>query len=489
MDIVEKLKSIVGPDRVSTSKAVCRSHSYSSFWGRTWLTIPDMVVVASTTEQVSDIIKAANHYKVPVTPKGPVGMGGMGGPIKGGILLDVSPMDENIIDVKNQKVIAGAGGSFFKLSQELFKEGLLLPTAEYGPGPTVAASAVTPVVAFGKTRYGRNIDLVEGFEVVLPEGDIVRVGSMAYADSDFGPYYRYITGPDLVGMFTQANGAYGIITKVAYSCIQRPKHWAFHSYYWSLEQIHEFTDVMMQATALEMFDFHFCDKWRYEGLVKADLIPPMPDDCHFHGYLTITADSSEELQAKENIFHELCKSKGGSYLPGAGEKFFGEWPNTFCPICQPMLVKLFESARETSGATGLFIADSIDFPTSWFPEVYMKLKEVAENHGLWGDPYTIVFDGWPIRSQTMCSQTWLFTDFYDEEWMGRVMKYKDEFREWFGARGGTLQMGVPPYPEFTWNNQKSAHWLMDKIKKMLDPNDILSPGTFDIEKRECNENI
>ena len=119
----------------------------------------------------------------------------------------------------------------------------------------------------------------------------------------------------------------------------------------------------------------------------------------------------------------------------------------------------------------------------------MKLKEVAENHGLWGDPYTIVFDGWPIRSQTMCSQTWLFTDFYDEEWMGRVMKYKDEFREWFGARGGTLQMGVPPYPEFTWNNQKSAHWLMDKIKKMLDPNDILSPGTFDIERRECNENI
>ena len=50
------------------------------------------------------------------------------------------------------KAVAEAGCSFFKLAQELFKNGLMLPTAEYGPGPNVAASAITPVNARGGTR-------------------------------------------------------------------------------------------------------------------------------------------------------------------------------------------------------------------------------------------------------------------------------------------------------------------------------------------------
>mgnify|MGYP002392834427 FL=1 len=92
-----------------------------------------------------------------------------------------------LVDALNMKAVAEAGCSFFKLSQELFKTGLMLPTAPYGAGPNVAASAITPGNAFGETRYGASINLVEGLEVVLPSGEITRVGSMAYADTDFGP--------------------------------------------------------------------------------------------------------------------------------------------------------------------------------------------------------------------------------------------------------------------------------------------------------------
>ena len=478
-ELLRELKSVVGPALVSDSPAVCRTYSYSAFWGPTWLTVPQVVVVASTAEQVSAILKIANRYEVPVTPKGPVGQGGFGGPMKGGILLDLSPMSEIAIDKRNLKVIAGAGTSFFKLAQELFKVGLMLPTSEYGPGPTVASSAIFPVNAFGKTRYGRNIDLVEGFEVVLPEGEIIRVGSMAYAESDFGPYFRYITGPDLVGLFTQSNGAFGIVTKVAYGCLRAPEHWGLHAYYWPFDAVETFRDVAQECTALEIFDIHLSDRWRFSGLEKAGLIPPLPDDCYFVGYLTLNGASAEELAAKEGVVHELCRAHGGTYLPGAADHFYSEWPTVFSPSCDPMLVKLLELAYENTGATGHMICDSLNYPTSWLPQVYTKLMECAQEHGLWGDPHTVVYDGFPMKGQTICSQTWLFVDFHDQGQMERINGYRRDFRAWFGARGGTHQSGVPPYPEYSWSNQAGAHKLLQGIKKLLDPKDILSPGTFE----------
>jgi len=161
LGIVSDLAEIVGPDRVSTSDAVCLSYAFNCFMGKGIVRKPDIVVMPETAEEVSAILKVANRYKVPVTPKGAVGGAGHGGPLKGGILLDLALMDRIIlIDATNMKAVAEAGCSFFKLSQELFKNGLMLPTAAYGPGPSVAASAITPANGFGETRYGANINLV-----------------------------------------------------------------------------------------------------------------------------------------------------------------------------------------------------------------------------------------------------------------------------------------------------------------------------------------
>src|SRR4030042_5790755 len=95
----------------------------------------DIVVLAETGEQVSEIIKVANKYRVPVTPKGAMGGGGLGGTFRGGILLDLSLMEKIIsIDIESLKAVVESGCSFYKLSQELFKKGLMLPTAAYCNG-------------------------------------------------------------------------------------------------------------------------------------------------------------------------------------------------------------------------------------------------------------------------------------------------------------------------------------------------------------------
>jgi glycolate oxidase len=473
--IVNALEKIVGPDRVSTSEAVCLSYSFNCFYGKDIVRKPDIIVMAETPEQVSEILKAANQYKVPVTPKGAVGGAGTGGPLKGGILLDLALMDRIIlIDTTNMKAVTEAGCSFFKLSQELFRNGLMLPTAVYGTGPSVAASAITPVNGFGETRYGPNINLVEGFEVVLPSGDIIGVGSMAYADSDFGPYYRYITGPDLVGLFTKSNGAFGIVTKVAYRCLRRPRHWAFHSYYWPSDKIEDVTKTLMEATAVEIFSAHVNDRWR---LPVTETV--LPDDCYFVLEFMVNAENEQELNGKEQAIRDICKTHGGTYLPDFVEEVLTQWPTYF------FLMGSERSSRSTlpiSVPRGYsYIPDELVFPSSRLPEVYNKIVELCKKYGLWGSPPPTSFDGFIMNPQVISSQNVIVLDDSDPDVVERFHKFQAEFREWFGERGGMYQYRLPPaVPDNVWTNQLGAFNLLKSIKTLLDPNNILSPGTFEL---------
>ncbi|MDD4160716.1 MAG: FAD-binding oxidoreductase [Synergistaceae bacterium] len=485
MGIVEKLQNIVGPDYVSTSPDVCRAYAYNTFLSFKQANFSDMIVMPQTTQQISEVIKAANEYKVPITPKGIAGSTGHGGPLKGGILLDLVNLDKVLhVDPVNYKAVAEGGCSFFKFSQEIFKAGMMLPTSEYTCGPNVAASAITPVNAFGKTRYGRNCDLVEGFEVVLPNGEICRVGSMAYDNTYFGPFYRYIHGPDLVGLFVMSNGAYGIVTKVAYMCQKKPPEWSGATYYWKEEDADKLTEVMLESTAMELYDIHLNDKWKYDFTAsigsRGKLKSMLPDGAYFVLQFTLNGFSKEELAAKENIVEKLCKKYSGVKLGSeVGDTFFGKWPTFHAPVIHPLIYGMWDVLYDMQKANYHFIYDSINYPTSKFPEVYNKLKEVSMKYDLWGFPRVAVYDGFPMRSQVICSQTWAFINTREEYWLNRMFQCRDEFREWFGSVGGTHQQHLPPViPEYGWENQKSDYELLRVIKKALDPNNIMSPGTF-----------
>ena len=83
MEIVHALERIVGPKRVTTSEAICLSYAFNPALGKDWVPKPDLVVMPETPEQISAILKEANRFKVPVTPKGSVGLAGHGGPLYG----------------------------------------------------------------------------------------------------------------------------------------------------------------------------------------------------------------------------------------------------------------------------------------------------------------------------------------------------------------------------------------------------------------------
>ncbi|MBS7641462.1 FAD-binding oxidoreductase [Candidatus Bathyarchaeota archaeon] len=479
--ILDELKAIVGPDRVSVSPEVCLAYAFNPFWGRDIIVKPDIVILPKTPEEISQILKVANSYRVPVTPKGAVGGGGHGGPLKGGILLDLSLMDNILlIDTANMKAIAEAGCSFFKLSQEVFKRGMLLPTAAYGSGPSVAASAIDPAYAFGGTRYGGNINLVEGLEVVLPSGEIVRVGSMAYLDSEFGPYHRYITGPDLVGLFTRSNGAFGIITKVAYRCLRKPKFWAFKAFAWPRDRLKECIHAAAEATSIEVFDIHFNNRARWELKPNG---PKIPEDLYFVLTIAINGFNELELRGREKEVEEICESYGGRYLPEVGEDFHAIWPCDFLP--EEKILPPRYSLPAKIPRSYVFLFDELIHPLSWMPQIYEKMSELCAEYGLSG----LVVDGFILNNLCSSTQFTISLNDSDPDVVKRYRQCQNEFRKWFLERGGTFQYRLPPYvPDKVWTNQLGAFKILKKIKGLLDPNNILSPGTFELfEEVEADE--
>src|SRR4030067_3708089 len=109
VDSVKKLIDIVGEKNVRTDEIerLCYSRDLSVHEA-----VPDVIVFAKTTEEVSKIMSLANKGKIPVTPRGS-GTSAVGSALaaKGGILLDLSRMNRILeVDKENGYAVAEPGG-------------------------------------------------------------------------------------------------------------------------------------------------------------------------------------------------------------------------------------------------------------------------------------------------------------------------------------------------------------------------------------------
>src|SRR4030065_2883398 len=99
MDYIKELIKIVGEKNVRADEIERRCYSRDLSVHET---VPDVIVFAKTTEEVSKIMSLANREKIPVTPRGS-GTSAVGGALaaKGGILLDLIRMNK-ILEIDNE---------------------------------------------------------------------------------------------------------------------------------------------------------------------------------------------------------------------------------------------------------------------------------------------------------------------------------------------------------------------------------------------------
>jgi FAD/FMN-containing dehydrogenase len=229
--IVDRLKQIVGPRRVSTNPIDKINYQHTLAYGA-YPALPDVIVRIDSDEagnhKVAEILEFANEHKIPIVAKGGVGMG-ISSPLKGGVLLDMLGMDKILeVNPTQQYVIAEGGASVYGIHHALRQHGLMLPNfGTYGPAVVIGAMINKGGIGYGMTRYGWIADMVLGLEVILANGEIICLGALANQGTTFGPFQKWIHLPDLLGLFTLAAGSMGIISKVCLRAIEGKREWLY----------------------------------------------------------------------------------------------------------------------------------------------------------------------------------------------------------------------------------------------------------------------
>jgi D-lactate dehydrogenase (cytochrome) len=207
-----KLKAIVGERFVSTGESVLNLHSHDESYHPP--SVPDAVVFPHSTDEVSRIARYASENKIPVTGWG-VGTSLEGNPIpvKGGIVVDFQEM-QKVIEVRTEDFQADvqAGVVYKELNKSLSRYGLFFPP-DPGAAATIGGMIGNNASGIRTVKYGGTKDHIMRLVVVLPGGEVIRIGNRARKSS---------SGYDLIRLFVGSEGTLGLVTEATLRLVGLP---------------------------------------------------------------------------------------------------------------------------------------------------------------------------------------------------------------------------------------------------------------------------
>jgi glycolate oxidase len=178
---------------------------------------PPLVVLPTSTAQVSAVHRIATAHRAAITPRA-MGSGLSGGaiPLAHSIVLGVAKMNAILeIDEIDRVAVVQAGVINADLQNAVERRGLFYP-----PDPSsLKQSAIGGNVAENAggarcLKYGVTGDYVLALEVVLPDGTVIRTG---------GRTVKNVTGYDLRRLFVGAEGTLGTITEITLKLLTKPQ--------------------------------------------------------------------------------------------------------------------------------------------------------------------------------------------------------------------------------------------------------------------------
>jgi len=177
---------------------------------------PMLVVLPETTAQVAAVLAYCHENGVKVVPRG-AGTSLSGGalPLADGIILGLGKFSRILaIDYDNRCVVVQPGVTNLAISTAVAGRGFY-----YAPDPssqiacTIGGNIAENSGGVHCLKYGLTTNNVLGCELVLMNGEIVRLGGR-HLDSE---------GYDLLGVVTGSEGLLGVITEVTVRIIRKPE--------------------------------------------------------------------------------------------------------------------------------------------------------------------------------------------------------------------------------------------------------------------------
>jgi glycolate oxidase len=211
-EIIAALRSIVPGEGVITSEAERRP--YESDGLTAYQQLPMLVVLPSTTEQVSQILRYCKENRVKVVPRG-AGTSLSGGalPLEDGVLLGLGKFKRILeIDIPNRCAVVQPGVTNLGITHAVQDRGFY-----YAPDPssqiacTIGGNVAENSGGVHCLKYGLTTNNVLGIEIVLMNGEILRLGGK----------YSDVAGYDLLGIMTGSEGLLGVVTEVTVRLLRK----------------------------------------------------------------------------------------------------------------------------------------------------------------------------------------------------------------------------------------------------------------------------
>jgi glycolate oxidase len=211
---LNKLRDIVGAENVLTSREDLIPYAFDGT--AAMKEMPGSVVFAVSTEQISAVLKLANDTETPVVTRGSgTGLSGGSVPAADCIVLCTVKMGAILeVDAANLTMTVEPGVTTIQIAEAAEKAGLFYPP---DPGSmkisTIGGNVAENSGGLRGLKYGVTRNYVMGMEVVLPDGEVMRLGNKCVKD---------VAGFSLKDVMIGSEGTLGVITKVLLRLIPKP---------------------------------------------------------------------------------------------------------------------------------------------------------------------------------------------------------------------------------------------------------------------------
>ena len=313
-EVLVALREALGAEYVKTDAETLERYKTDEEPDPRYHHLPEAVVLPGSAEEVAAVMKIANKYNVPVTPRGggtSVSCGAIA--VCGGIVLLIERMDKIIeMDTEAMFMRVEAGARTVDIQKMANEAGLL-----YAGDPCSAESCLiggnlaTNAGGNKAVRYGTTRHQVYSIEVVTPTGEIVELGRRLKKCS---------TGYCLDQLVMGSEGTLGIITKATLKLLPLCPY--------RLDILAVFTDVskavnlvpMLIKAGLNPTSVEFMDN----GFVRAasdyseTYLPHYEDGSYV--IVTVETFNEDELDAKMEQLSDICEEAGATDVLEADER-------------------------------------------------------------------------------------------------------------------------------------------------------------------------
>jgi len=458
MDYVKELQKIVGEENVRADEVELMAYSRDM---SVHVGVPEAIVFAHSTDQVSKIMALANEQRIPVIPRGS-GTSVTGAVLAptGGIILDLSKMNKiKEINREDGYVVVEPGVILAALNAALAPTHFYPPDPSSGVLASIGGTVATNASGERAVKYGGTKDWIMGLEVVLADGRVIRTGTTVPKSS---------SGFDLTHVFVGSEGALGVVTEITAKILPMPEYVAFTTIrFKDLEDAGAaVTEILTQGIPLAKCEV--LDKVSL-GVVKEVMGLDIPDEVGCMLFIQVDGERVLVEKQEERI----------SKIADKHNQIGMQWTDNAQEMAKIWAARsglVAALSKVVRGERLIPLVEDFGVPVSKIPAVIKGIQEVGEKHGFRIASFGHVGDG-NIHAV-------LLLDARKPEHWQKGREIAKDFIDLTMKLGGTLTAehgtGMAKSP-FMVKELGTGQDVMRDIKQALDPNGILNPGKMGLD--------